>query len=40
MERHELQNVIEQLHARYGPLTDGDVATYIPELSKSAPWMS
>jgi glutaminase len=37
MERHELQDVIEQLHTRYGPLTNGDVATYIPELAKSPP---
>ncbi len=37
MHRHELQEVIEQLHARYRSLTDGDVATYIPELAKSPP---
>lgn len=37
MDRHELQDVIEQLHARYRSLTDGDVATYIPELAKSPP---
>jgi len=37
MHRHELQEVIEHLHARYRSLTDGDVATYIPELAKSPP---
>jgi glutaminase len=37
MERHELQDVIEQLHSRYQPLTDGEVATYIPELAKNPP---
>jgi len=37
MSRHELQEVIEELHRRYQPLRDGDVATYIPELAKSPP---
>lgn len=37
MEKHELQEVIEELHAKYAPLNTGDVATYIPELAKSAP---
>jgi glutaminase len=37
MDQHELHDVIEQLHRRYKPLTDGDVATYIPELAKSPP---
>ena len=37
MEKHELQLVIEDLHERYGRLTTGEVATYIPELSKADP---
>jgi glutaminase len=37
MDRHELQDAIEELHHRYLPLKDGDVATYIPELAKSPP---
>lgn len=34
---HELQDALDELHRRYLPLTDGDVATYIPELAKSPP---
>jgi glutaminase len=34
---HELQRTIDSLHARYKPLTDGDVASYIPELTKADP---
>jgi glutaminase len=37
MDRHELCDVIEELHRKYLPLTDGDVATYIPELANSPP---
>src|SRR6185295_13741100 len=37
MERHELQEVIESLYDRYQSRTEGDVATYIPELAKSPP---
>ena len=37
MEKHELQVVIEELHERYKPLAEGQVATYIPELSKADP---
>ena len=37
MDKHELQTVIEELHEKYKPLTDGHVATYIPELSKANP---
>ena len=37
MEKHELQVVIEELHERYKPLEEGQVATYIPELSKADP---
>jgi glutaminase len=37
MEKHELQVVIEELHERYQPLAEGEVATYIPELSKADP---
>ena len=36
-ESHELQRTIDALHSRYKPLTDGDVATYIPELAKANP---
>jgi len=34
---HELQETIRDLHRRYQPLTDGSVATYIPELGKADP---
>jgi glutaminase len=34
---HELQRTIDSLHSRYKPLTDGDVASYIPELTKANP---
>ena len=37
MEQHELQAAIETLHHRYQSLTDGTVATYIPELGKADP---
>jgi glutaminase len=36
-ESHELQRTIDSLHSRYKPLTDGDVASYIPELRKADP---
>jgi glutaminase len=34
---HELQRTIEELHARYRPVSSGQVATYIPELQKANP---
>ena len=34
---HEIQHLIEDLHHRYRSLTDGEVATYIPELAKANP---
>jgi len=34
---HELQTLIDTLHAKYRPITDGQVATYIPELGKADP---
>jgi glutaminase len=34
---HRLQELITELHATHVPLTKGDVATYIPELSKANP---
>jgi glutaminase len=37
MEQHELQTAIEDLHSRYRTLTEGKVATYIPELGKANP---
>jgi glutaminase len=37
MGKHELQDLIDRLHGKYEPLTDGDVATYIPELGKANP---
>ena len=33
-EQHELQRTIDSLHQRYRSLTDGQVASYIPELQK------
>ena len=36
-EKHELQSLIEDLHSKYQPVTDGQVATYIPELAKADP---
>jgi glutaminase len=33
----EIQQALDQLYERYRPLTDGEVATYIPELSKANP---
>ncbi len=35
--RHEIQTLVDALHAKYLPLIDGDVATYIPELAKANP---
>jgi len=32
-----LQYLIDEVHDKYTPLTDGDVATYIPELGKADP---
>ena len=37
MDTHELQLAIEELHRTYQPLDDGEVATYIPELSNADP---
>lgn len=37
MDKHELQETIEDLHQKYSGLTSGQVATYIPELSKADP---
>jgi glutaminase len=34
---HRLQALIEGLHDEYKPLTEGEVATYIPELGKANP---
>jgi glutaminase len=36
-DKHELQQAVEELHRRYQPLNDGEVATYIPELGKANP---
>ena len=36
-EKHELQAAIEYLHERFRPATNGQVATYIPELGKANP---
>ena len=36
-ESHELQRLIDALHDEYRSLTDGEVATYIPELGKADP---
>lgn len=37
MEQHRLQELIEELHTRYASHDEGEVATYIPELSKANP---
>ena len=37
MDTHELQAAVDLLYHRYLTLTDGTVATYIPELGKAAP---
>jgi len=37
MEKHELQQIIENLHQEYKPHGRGNVATYIPELAKANP---
>jgi glutaminase len=37
MDAHALQLVIEELHRRYAPLDEGEVATYIPELGLADP---
>ena len=37
MEQHELQTAIERIHHRYQSLTEGTVATYIPELGNANP---
>ena len=37
LEKHELQIAIEELHDKYQSLTEGQVATYIPELGKADP---
>jgi glutaminase len=34
---HQLQRLVDTLHEEYAPLTDGEVATYIPELGKANP---
>ena len=34
---HEIQSLIEKLHEKYRTLTDGQVAAYIPELSRANP---
>jgi glutaminase len=33
---HEVQHLIEYLHDKYQTFTDGELATYIPELAKLA----
>jgi len=36
-EAHEVQHLIEYLHDKYQTFTDGELATYIPELAKANP---
>ena len=36
-DKHELQRLIDDLYVQYRHLTDGQVATYIPELAKASP---
>lgn len=35
--KHEIQSLIDGIHARYINQQDGEVASYIPQLSKSNP---
>ena len=37
MEKHEIQILIEHLHSKFESHTEGQVATYIPELGKANP---
>ena len=37
MEKHEVQSLIEDLHSKFESRTEGQVATYIPELGKANP---
>ena len=37
MDRHELHTAIDDAYAQFQPLTDGQIATYIPELGKANP---
>lgn len=37
MEKHRLQELIEELHYKHAKNNDGEVATYIPELGKANP---
>ena len=37
LEKHRLQELVEELHQRYAARNDGEVATYIPELGKANP---
>jgi glutaminase len=34
---HPIQTLIEQIYHKYKPCTEGQVATYIPELAKADP---
>lgn len=36
-EQHELQSAIEHLFGKYKPLSEGSLATYIPELGNADP---
>lgn len=36
-QQHRLQELVEELHSKYASLAEGQVATYIPELSKADP---
>jgi len=37
MAEHRLQEIVDELHARYADCDEGEVATYIPELGKADP---
>jgi glutaminase len=37
MERYPVQQMLDQLYARYSDLTDGNLANYIPELAAVDP---
>ena len=40
MSAHDLQNLVDGLHEKYRGLSEGEVATYIPELARANPHAS
>ena len=35
--KREMQALVDRVYAKYQPLADGEVATYIPELGRASP---